>query len=397
MSFIHETNHSMMYADVTAMEQTNVRASGWVRLRKGLASFQEWVFGAMALIFGLALLSAIPLLNLLVLGYLLQVSARVSEKGRMRDGYIGIRKAAVLGRMALGTWLVLWPARFVSDLWQSATLVDPSGVAKGWRVFLIVMIVWTLIHIVWSIARGGWLRHFLWPAPIKFFRWLRRPKNFAAARDASWSYVAGLNLPDYFWLGLRGFVGAALWLIVPVGILILASFLPQGGNLVLSLVGGLLMAAVILYLPFLEVRFAVEQRFQAMFEVKAVRGWFRQAPVAFLFAFFMTLLFSLPLYALKVELTPQEVAFLPGLLFVMLGFPARVYTGWAVGRARKRELPRNGFFRFVCRVGALPLAFSYVLMLYLSQFFSWHGVYSLLEQHAFLVPAPLLEWVWGIF
>jgi hypothetical protein len=43
------------------------------------------------------------------------------------------------------------------------------------------------------------------------------------------------------------------------------------------------------------------------------------------------------------------------------------------------------------------VALSYVLLLYLSQFFSWHGVYSLLEQHAFLVPAPLLKWIWGVF
>jgi hypothetical protein len=119
--------------------------------------------------------------------------------------------------------------------------------------------------------------------------------------------------------------------------------------------------------------------------------------VAFFFAFLVTLLFSVPLYALKIELTPQEVAFLPGLFFVVLGFPARVLAGWAVGRARRREIPRHGFFRGVCRLAALPVALSYVLLLYLSQFFSWHGVYSLLEQHAFLVPAPLLEWIWGVF
>ncbi|MFT5122196.1 MAG: hypothetical protein ACI9TH_003710 [Kiritimatiellia bacterium] len=397
MSFLHETNQTMLFADMTANEQTNVRASGWGRLRLGVLSLAEWLFGVLALIFGLAFLSALPVLNLLVLGYLLEVSARVSASGRWRDGPVGVRKAAVLGRMALGTWLVLWPARLVSDLWQSATLVNPSGEAKGWRVFLIVIVVWTLIHICWSIIRGGKLRHFFWPAPLRFVKWLGKPKHLSHARDAVFDYIQGLQLPGYFWMGLRGFVGAASWLVIPVALMILASALPQGGNLLLSLLGGLILAGVILYLPFLEVRFAVERRFGAMYEVAAVRAWFRRAPVAFFFAFLITLLLSIPLYALKVEMTPQEVAFLPGLLFVILGFPARVMTGWAVGRAQKREQPRHGFFCFMSRVAVLPLAFAYVLLLYLSQFFSWHGVYSLLEQHAFLVPAPLLEWVWVIF
>ena len=387
----------MLFGDLTAIEPTNVRTGWWLNVGRGIGSLADWLFGVLALIFGLALLSALPILNLLVLGYLLKVSARVAETGRWRDAHIGVRKAAIIGRMALGIWLVLWPARFVSDLWQSAILVAPAGVAKGWRVFLIIIVVWTLIHICWSIIRGAKLRHFFWPAPLRFIKWLGRPKRFGAARDAVWDYVAGLSLPAYFWLGLRGFVAAAAWLVIPVAILIFASGLPQGGNLLISFFGSLLLAGVVLSLPFLEVRFGIENRFRAMFEVQAVRAWFRQAPVAFFFAFLVTLLFSVPLYALKIELTPQEVAFLPGLFFVVLGFPARVLAGWAVGRARRREIPRHGFFRGVCRLAALPVALSYVLLLYLSQFFSWHGVYSLLEQHAFLVPAPLLEWIWGVF
>lgn len=351
----------------------------------------------MALIFGLALLSALPVLNVLVLGYLLESSARVARSGKLRHGFIGVRKASVLGRILLGSWLVLIPARYVSDLWQSAQLIAPDGRAPGWRLALIVLVVLTVVHIVWAIVRGGKLRHFIWPAPLRFIRSMFRPKSFDTARDAAWNYVASLRLHHFFLLGLRGFFAAAAWLIVPVGVMILASKLPQGPNAVFSFFGGCLLAFVILYLPFLEVRFALENRTRAMFELRPVRAWFRRAPIAFWFALLITFAFAIPLYALKVELTPQEVAWLPGLLFVVLGFPARLMTGWAVGRARKREAPRHWVFRWSTRLAVLPLAFAYVLLLYISQFLSWHGVYSLLEQHAFLVPAPLLEWIWGIF
>ena len=68
-----------------------------------------------------------------------------------------------------------------------------------------------------------------------------------------------------------------------------------------------------LYLPFLQAHFARVGRFEALFELGTVRGLFRRAPVAFWFAFLATLLFALPLYVLKIELTPREVAWLPAL------------------------------------------------------------------------------------
>jgi hypothetical protein len=36
------------------------------------------------------------------------------------------------------------------------------------------------------------------------------------------------------------------------------------------------------------------------------------------------------------------------------------------------------------------MALAYVIVVYAAPYLSWNGVWSLLEQHAFLVPAPLL-------
>src|SRR3954453_7796953 len=111
---------------------------GWFRRLTGaITSFFEWVFGATALGFGLAVLSVIPVLQLLSFGYLLESGARVARSGRLRDAFVGVRKAARLGSMAIGVSLVLLPLQLVASWTRSAQLVDPGGpVARNWRIAL---------------------------------------------------------------------------------------------------------------------------------------------------------------------------------------------------------------------------------------------------------------------
>jgi hypothetical protein len=230
----------------------------------------------------------------------------------------------------------------------------------------------------------------LWPAPLKLLRWLKSADSLSQVRAAVRIYVIGLRLPFYFWLGLRGFAGALAWLVVPVGILFAATRAPVGGAIVLSLLGGLLLLLVVMHLPFLQAHLAQNDRFRAIFEWREVRRLFLRAPLAFWMALLVTLLLAVPLYVLKIELTPRELAWLPALLFVIFIFPARLLTGWAMSRARRREEPRHWFWRWTARLGIFPVALAYVLMVYLAPYLSWNGALSLLEQHAFLVPAPLM-------
>lgn len=361
------------------------------RVAKSIASVIDWIFGMVTIVVALAALATVPLLNMLSLGYLLRASARVAQSGRLRDGFVGVRKAAVIGRVVLLSWLFLWPARFVAELSASAELIAPnSGVSTGWQIGLVILTVVTVVHIAWACIRGGQIWHFLWPAPIRFCRWLFASGNYAKMRDSVYDFVVGLNLPGYFWLGLRGFLGALTWLALPVSILLLASASPNPPVAgLLSFFGGLMLAAVVLYLPFIQTHFAVEDRFSAIFEWMAVRRLFRKAPIAFWAALLITLLFAIPLYMLKIELTPREVAWLPSLVFVAFIFPARLLAGWAIGRARKREQPRHWVFRWMARFAAIPVVLIYALIVYATQYLSWYGSFSFLEQHAFLVPAPL--------
>ena len=339
----------------------------------------------------LAACAVVPVLNFLSLGYLINASGQVARTGRLRDGLCGIKKAAQLGSIAVGCWMVTWPLRLVHDLAWDAELISPdSRQSHVWHFGVALLAVVTMLHILWACLRGGRLRHFLWPQPKRLIRWLGGAEALGSPFIATRDYLIGLRLPFYFWLGLRGFAGAALWLFLPVGIMLLASKLPVVAAGLLSFVGGLLLAIVAIHLPFVQGRFAQTGDFRCFMRLRDIRQLFLRAPWAFWLALLITLLFALPLYLLKIELTPRELTWLPSIVFVLFILPARLLVGWALSRAEKREIPRGWFARWSARLAIVPVAAAYSLVVYATPFLSWNGSESLLEQHAFLVPAPLM-------
>jgi hypothetical protein len=362
-----------------------------VRVWHAVSSAQEWAFGTLTLIVGLAVLATIPIVQLLSLGYLLEVSGRIARTGHVREGFVGVRKAARLGRIAVGVTLLMIPLWLASSLKFSAQLIDPaSRAARFWSAAVAAAALWAIFQIVTGCLRGAKIRHFLMPRPIHSLRLLARGDAYARARDAVWDFVVALRLPYYFWLGARGFAGAVAWLVVPVSLLAVASRLPGGAGVLVGLVGGVLLALVLVHLPFLQAHFAAENRLAAMFEVRRMRRAFGRAPLAFLIALVFTLLLALPLYLLKIEIVPREAEWLPSVLFVVSIFPARLLSGWALARAARRYAPRLWVFRWASRLAMLPVVAFYVLLAFFTQYLSWYGVWSLYEQHAFLVPAPFL-------
>jgi hypothetical protein len=358
----------------------------WMRASRVM----EWVFGSLTLIVALAVLATIPGLQLLSLGYLLEVSGRVARTGSVRRGFVGMWQAARLGRIAVGMSLLMLPIWLASSMANSARLIDPaSRETRIWTIATVVLYGFAVAQTASACLRGGRIRSFLIPRPVKSLRLALEPGAFNRARDAVWNFLVGLRLPYYFWLGLRGFVGAVIWLILPVSLLAAASRLPRGGVPV-GFLGGALLALVLVQLPFLQARFAAENRLAAMFEVRMLRRLFARAPLAFFAALLVTLALAVPLYLLKIEIVPREAAWLPSLLFVVSIFPARLLTGWSLARASDRLTPRSWLLRWPARLAMLPVVFAYVVIVYFTQYLSWYGVWSLYEQHAFLVPAPCL-------
>jgi hypothetical protein len=359
------------------------------RLLRGIASGLEWLFGLASLLVGLSTLAALPILQFLSLGYLLESSARVARSGRLRDGFVGVRTAARIGGIAAGLWLATVPAWLVGSIARSAELIDSgSRAARGWRAGLIVVVGLSAFHVLAACARGGRLRHFLWPFghPLWMIRRVRAGGLYTESRDGFWAFIAALRLPYYFRLGIVGFFGTLAWLIVP------AVLIAAGGRWpVLGIVGALLLAVVVPFLPFLQIRYALEGRLSALFSRRAIRERFRRAPWSFAVSLMILLLAAIPLYLLKIEMIPREAAWLPSLVFVGFLAPARLLTGWAYSRSGRRERPSHWAYRILGRLAIIPVAALYVLIVFLAQYTSWGGAATLYDQHAFLLPVPFLQ------
>jgi hypothetical protein len=143
-------------------------------------------------------------------------------------------------------------------------------------------------------------------------------------------------------------------------------------------------------LPFLQTHFAVQNRLRAMFDLRAARDHFRRAPIAYWLALAITLLFALPLYLLKIEPPPRELWWTLTIFFILFIYPARLLTGWAVGRALHHQQPRLFLVRWLSRLAAIPVVLFYILILFFTQYTSFLGPASILEHHAFLLPVPFL-------
>ncbi len=161
--------------------------------------------------------------------------------------------------------------------------------------------------------------------------------------------------------------------------------------MLLTVVGGALLAVVLAWVPFLQARFATENRFRAGLELKAVRGLFPHAPLAWLLAIVVVYVLALPLYLFKAFLLPPDAMWPITLIFIASIYPAKVVTGWAYHRAVERQQQGKTSGRVVrwgVRLALAILLAAYVFLLYFTQFIGEHGRRVLFEHHAFLLPVP---------
>lgn len=383
---------SSQLPEAECLPNAKVPLSFFGRLLSGLHDFFQLCFGGITMSVFLSVFAIIPVLNLISLGYLMKASGKVAKSGRIRDGFIGFRKASRVGGIALGVWLCCWPIRLGLDLANDAAIISPDRtVSTGFQFGFLLVLIITIGHILWALARGGRLRHFAWPAPLRFLLWMRHPDRYPLPEMKMGGFI---NLPSViscFKIGLAGFMGALSWLIIPVWVIFIANTLEKDAGILVSLLGGFLLAVVAVYLPFLQVQYVSEPDWKNLFNIRKVRQRFLFAPFAFAFGLLVTLLFSIPLYLLKVELAPSEIAWLPSLFFVVFIFPARLICGWAIHRSIRKTDRSHFVWRWICRLGIMAIGLLYGIMVFFTQFLTWHGTWSLLEQHAFMVPAPWLS------
>lgn len=402
----------------------------WIFSRS--SSWAATLFGLASLICLLAFLVNIPILQIAVLGYLLDSSARIARGGNLSTGFIGLKTASKIGRLVLCASLVLIPLRVVGGLWTNAQIIDSTSqqTAVLSNSYLALAVV-TTIHILSALSCGGEIRHFFWPLVVPFsvlakickriiglgrtivgkpkrpllstggqsahqdwfvpkiiWRKLRHRTLYSQSRDDTLDFLGRLQLPHFAWLGLKGFAGSALWLLLPTVLLANANH-PRAEFAGLSIFLGVLIAVpVFMVLPMLQIQFAVDGRFGSLFDVRSAWARMRRAPLACLLALLLTLLLALPLFLLKIEKIPAELFWLLSVLFVMLGWPARFAWGWVYRYAQPRQERASRSIRWPIGVFTAALALVFAFIFFLTRYTSWNGTLSLFENHVFLLPAP---------
>jgi hypothetical protein len=361
-----------------------LRAAAWtVRVAFGLTAL--WLL--------LAVLAAVPVVNLWVLGYLLEAEGRVARTGRLHNGIPLLGLAPRLGGVVLGVGFWLLPLLFIGSYAADARLIDPQGaVAVGWSKAGGVLTVLVALHLLLAVARGGTPGCFV--RPLKNGLWLvgrvRRRGVVGVWRDADDRLAAMLALLEparLWWVGLRAFFAGLAW-VAPPTMLLLAADSHRPATLLVALAGGLVLAVVLGWVPILQARFAVTDRTRALFGWRAARRAYNQAPLAWTAALVLTYLLALPLYLAKVALPPRDAVFLLTPLFLLGVWPARIVSGWALARSLRRESPAGWGWRWGGRLVALAALAAFVFVLYFTQYVGAHGRLVLFQHHALLLPVP---------
>lgn len=350
----------------------------------------QTALGIVSLIVLLAIVAAVPILQFAALGYLLDVEGRIGRSGRLRDAVPLARFAPRLGAVVLGIWLCVLPLRLLTDAVTDALLIDPaSSTTSTLETIHRAAVCVVAVHLLLALANGGSLGCFF--RPIRNIR-----RSIASVRRTdfledtaqkvrdSWR---ALRLKHFFWLGLRGYVGCMVWLIIPTALFAFADK-TEGGPILVTLFGGFCLMIVLSWLPFLQARFATENRFRALFELSAVRQLFTRAPLAWLVAILAAYALALPLYLLKVALVPRDAMWFVTILFIVSIYPAKVIVGWAYHRAVQKQQQAWFGFRWTGRALLIPVLGAYVFLLFFTQFIGEQGKQVLFEHHALLLPVP---------
>ncbi|MCH1441138.1 MAG: DUF4013 domain-containing protein [Rubripirellula sp.] len=346
----------------------------------------------------LAVLTAIPILQLISFGYLLNVSGRLANGSKLKDSLPHLQQAGQIGLAAIALFLAALPTQTLAHLESVANLINQgSEEATQMRALAVVTSMLMTAYLLWAWNRGGHLANYLWPQPKRFLKEGWRWRTWRTVPDRLWEFTVSLQAPKYFWLGLRGAAGTLIWL--SPSFVIIATF-RNGETGLAGLVGfaALLMLGVgMLYLPMLQAHFAAENRLRALFAVRTIRRDFRRAPWAWFAGMTMCLVITpIPLYLLKIEPTLREVMWAPCLIFMVFSLPARMATGLALRRAKRMPEP-TGLWKKISRNLirlVMPLVLGiYLLFVYGSQYTSWDGLTTWVQQHAIFIPVPFLNGV----
>jgi hypothetical protein len=354
------------------------------------------IVGIVCLLTLLTLAATIPVLNLLTLGYLIEVQGRVARTGKLGDGLPLLPAARRAGLVMLWIALFLVPVRWLAGAASDAWLISPgSAQAWLWVAGLLVVSLFVTAHLLLSLARGGGFWCFLRPLKIflSFRAQLNDGKYWGRATRELCGFFGALQLVHHVRLAAFAYVGIVLWVAIPTAMFTAVSYVDGPWQRWLTLVGGLGLVPVLMWLPFLQTRFAAEGRFRALFELGPVRELFRRAP--FTWALTLIVLYVtafVPLFYIakwKANVPPHETTWDVMLIFLVMIYPAKVMLGWSYHRATRRGSTRRSW-QWANSLLATAATCGYVYLLFLGQTSGRLGHQPVWQHFALLLPLPWL-------
>lgn len=354
--------------------------------------------GSLCLILVLAVLAAIPGLNILTLGYLVEPQRRVAISGKLRDGFPLLRIASRLGTLVFFTLLFCLPLRIQATRLNDAMVILGPMHPRTLQIQTVLTVMqWGIgLHVLLSIVNGSTAACFL--RPLRNLKWLQKSLLTADGRK---DFFEGLNAilnllrpVQHFLIGLRAFFGAICWLIVPTSLLVAFSA-PERKQPVfglLSVLGVLLMIPVAAWLPLLQVQQVVTGKFRSVFSVAAVRRIIRAAPLTWMMTTIVLYVMTFPLYLGKIRLPPADALLILTPFFIVLTYPARILVALAWYRGNHNSNPARTLWRRGIKILMIPLLAAYGFFLLLTPFISELGRNAPFENQAFLGPVPYAQW-----
>jgi len=402
---IDTENASASFPEFTNTDEADLVAHGITvavekpsRLRRWTAAGIRATRGSweiFSLVTLLAVMTAIPIIQLIAFGYLLDVAGRLTGGATIGAAVRWRRLAGQIGLGIAAVVVLSLPIQLLSHWATAAEIISPGTVSQRWlRGGAVLSAFVALILLSWAWIRGGDLKHYLWPAPVAWLKSYWRPTTWVDASDRLMAMIGSMELPRLFWLGLRGAIGTLIWLLPATVIIATTRNGKTGAAGLVGIIAFVCLGVALMYLPMLQANFANENRLRAMFSVRRIRRDFRHAPWAWLGAMVLTLvILPIPLYLLKIEPPPPELLWLPTWFFIVFMMPARIASGLAMRRARSRPEGTTRWAklsRITVRLMIPPVVGIYLLFVYLSQYVSWDGLQTWVQQHAVLVPVPFV-------
>jgi hypothetical protein len=340
--------------------------------------------GAATLLAGLAVCFSIPVAQFLAFGYMLRSAGGVASTGRIGEALAGWRTAARLGAFLAAAWLCTLPAQVLASFAADAELVSPGSVgANRLRTASVAAGVFTVFHVgAAALYDLRWTRLF---RPLSNLLWLARgvPRGswYAERARAALAGWRRLHLFELVSLGVRGYLGTAMWLAAPSFFLLAGLDEPAMG-----VIGVCMLTWTASLLPVVQIRFAAEDRFGAFFEVGAARALRARAPAATFLATLAWLALSLVVYLSLVEEFPSGLEWIPSLAFVVAALPPRWMMGWAAARAASRDLPAGPWLRWPFWWLTLAVCLAFAATAFYMPHASFRGSWIHWDQPAFLFP-----------